>query len=191
MDSLKLATPYPDELDQIEDEPTDGDDMKDMPDLVRHYGLKACKTREDMLTALGNWYRATEARIAGFDAQWRPILDAYEADRKRLTNKLEFISKCLPMYLSEGEEFINESVDIRSKSSQSVEVEDLEVLPIEFCRVKTEADKTAIKAAIEAGQGVPGAKLKTNYSIKIKEGGIRAIENAKKRMKKLEDKSNE
>tara|TARA_R100000700_G_scaffold34713_1_gene42921 strand:+ start:67 stop:618 length:552 start_codon:yes stop_codon:yes gene_type:complete len=47
----------------------------------------------------------------------------------------------------------------RVRTSQRVEVTDLEALPASMVRVKREADKVQIKAALKAGQTVQGAQL--------------------------------
>lgn len=56
------------------------------------------------------------------------------------------------------------------RDSKAVNVTDESLLPEEFWRVKTtrEVAKTDIKAAIEAGQEVPGAEIVTNTSLTIK-----------------------
>lgn len=56
------------------------------------------------------------------------------------------------------------------RKSTSVEVLDVEQLPEGFKRVKTtvDADKIAIKKAIEAGQEVTGASIKHSASLQIK-----------------------
>lgn len=56
------------------------------------------------------------------------------------------------------------------RDSKAVNVTDESLLPSEFWRVKTtrEVSKTDIKAAIEAGQIVPGAEIITNTSLQIK-----------------------
>ncbi|EGY53109.1 siphovirus Gp157 family protein [Neisseria shayeganii] len=46
-----------------------------------------------------------------------------------------------------------------AKNPPSVEIFDESQIPAELMRVKTEPDKAAIKAAIKAGQDIPGAKL--------------------------------
>jgi hypothetical protein len=46
-----------------------------------------------------------------------------------------------------------------AKPRSSVEVTDLDALPQGYFRLKKEADKTAIKKAIEAGEEIPGAVL--------------------------------
>lgn len=59
---------------------------------------------------------------------------------------------------------------ISYRKSTSVDVYDLNAIPKEFIKVKTEtsADKTAIKSAINDGKEVSGAKLVTNYGIQLK-----------------------
>lgn len=56
------------------------------------------------------------------------------------------------------------------RKSSSVEVIDVDQLPEGFKRVKTtvDADKIAIKKAIEAGQEVTGASIKHSASLQIK-----------------------
>lgn len=180
-DALQKALPYPEDLEETYESV-----IEDTAPQPLEFGLKACKSRDEILTALGNWYRATEAKLAGFDAQWKGIIEAYEADRKRLTNKLEFIEKCIPMYLKNGEEFVNDQVDIRLKPSVSVEIVKEEDIPLEYCVVKTQPDKVKIREALEAETKIEGARLNTKWNLRVKEGGIRAIENAKKRLKKVE-----
>jgi len=56
------------------------------------------------------------------------------------------------------------------RKSTSVEVLDVELLSDDFKRIKTtvDADKIAIKKAIESGVTVEGASLKTSQSLQIK-----------------------
>lgn len=49
-------------------------------------------------------------------------------------------------------------------SQDVVEISDLNSLPKEYKKVKTEADKTAIKKALKAGEDIPGAKLEKGKS---------------------------
>jgi len=59
--------------------------------------------------------------------------------------------------------------ELRSTRSQAVEIADEAALAPEWLTVKTttQPDKTAIKAAIKAGQQVPGAQLLTRRSWRI------------------------
>ncbi len=57
------------------------------------------------------------------------------------------------------------------KGRTSVDVTDIEALPQGYFKVERKADKTAIKAAIEAGNTIPGAELTTGeptISIRVK-----------------------
>jgi hypothetical protein len=47
-----------------------------------------------------------------------------------------------------------------TKPRQSVNVTDLEALPQGFYRLKREADKAALKTALEQGETIPGAELR-------------------------------
>ena len=62
------------------------------------------------------------------------------------------------------------SISFRASSAVVIDAEDL--LPVDFMRVKPapapEPDKTAIAAAIKAGQEVPGAHIEHRRSIQIK-----------------------
>lgn len=59
---------------------------------------------------------------------------------------------------------------ISYRKSTSVDVYDLNAVPKEFVKIKTETspDKTAIKNAINDGKEIKGAKLVTNYGIQLK-----------------------
>lgn len=59
---------------------------------------------------------------------------------------------------------------ISYRKSDSIDVFDMDKLPKEYIKVKTEEkpDKVAIKDAIKNGKEVKGAKIVTNYNIQIK-----------------------
>lgn len=59
---------------------------------------------------------------------------------------------------------------IAYRKSESVEVQDINLLPKEFIKIKTEesADKTSIKKAIKEGNNIKGAKLVTNVNLNVK-----------------------
>jgi hypothetical protein len=59
---------------------------------------------------------------------------------------------------------------LSTRRSESTAVESIEALPEEYKRVKTvvEADKTAIKKALQEGVEVPGCGLDVKYSLQIK-----------------------
>ena len=59
---------------------------------------------------------------------------------------------------------------ISYRKSDSVDIFDMDKLPKEYIKVKTEEkpDKVAIKDAIKSGEKINGAKIVTNYNIQIK-----------------------
>jgi hypothetical protein len=61
-------------------------------------------------------------------------------------------------------------ITIKFRSSKSIVVDDIEALPMTLKTVKvtTAADKKAIKALIDSGEEVKGARLVTNQNIQIK-----------------------
>lgn len=54
------------------------------------------------------------------------------------------------------------------RESKSVDVKDVEQLPLQFVRVKKEADKTQIKKAIDNGEKISGASIVINKSLQVK-----------------------
>lgn len=54
------------------------------------------------------------------------------------------------------------------RKSESVKVEDLNALPMDYIKTKMEPDKTAIKKALKAGEELIGVRLKTNMNFYIK-----------------------
>ena len=57
---------------------------------------------------------------------------------------------------------------ISKRKSESTKITDESLIPLEFWKVKREANVSDIKAAIKAGREVPGAEIIENYSIQIK-----------------------
>lgn len=77
------------------------------------------------------------------------------------------IQKLLPV----GEKMETDFVTLSWRKSEAVVVDGApELLPEKYQRVKitVDADKTAIKAAIKAGEDVPGARLEMRQNLQIK-----------------------
>lgn len=60
------------------------------------------------------------------------------------------------------------TVSVRTSKAVELDADALDVLPEGFIRIKREADKAAIKAAIEGGFEVPGAHLVENRSVTMR-----------------------
>jgi hypothetical protein len=59
-------------------------------------------------------------------------------------------------------------VSISTRRNKSVEIADDAEIPLQYQRVKIEANKTAIKEALESGIDVPGATIVEKFSLLIK-----------------------
>lgn len=59
-------------------------------------------------------------------------------------------------------------VSISTRRNKSVEIADDAELPLQYQRVKIEANKTAIKEALESGIDVPGATIVEKFSLLIR-----------------------
>jgi hypothetical protein len=59
-------------------------------------------------------------------------------------------------------------VSISTRRNKSVEISDDAELPLQYQRVKIEANKTAIKEALESGIDVPGATIVEKFSLLIR-----------------------
>lgn len=69
-----------------------------------------------------------------------------------------------------GEKFSTAKCAVSFRKSETVEVEDVSLIPADLLRVKTtvEPNKTAIKALLKDGQGVIGCRLVENQNVQIK-----------------------
>lgn len=91
------------------------------------------------------------------------------AERQRAAeNKAASLKRYLTGYL-DGEKFKSVRVAVSFRKTEQVQVEEGTFLPDEYIRYKEpEVDKTALKAALKAGQVIEGASLVQNTSIIIK-----------------------
>lgn len=91
------------------------------------------------------------------------------AERQRVAeNKAESLKNWLA-YVLNGEKFKTTRASVSFRATDKVEITDIMQLDESFLRYKEpEADKTAIKEAIKAGQEVAGATLVSSTSVIIK-----------------------
>ena len=93
---------------------------------------------------------------------------AFAERQKVAENKAESLKAYLS-YALKGQAFKTVKASVSFRKSQQVDVPDIYELDENFLRYKEpEADKTAIKEAIKAGQAVKGATLIENISVIIK-----------------------
>lgn len=90
------------------------------------------------------------------------------ADRRRVKeNTVARLKEFLSQELN-GTKFESAKVKISYRKSTSVDIKADAEIPVQYLRVKTEPDKTAIKKALEVGEEIPGAELVTKNGIIIK-----------------------
>ena len=91
------------------------------------------------------------------------------AERQKVTeNKIESLKKWLA-YALDGQDYKSVRASVSFRTYESVEIDDIYAVDENYLRYKEpEADKTAIKNAIKAGQEVAGATLVKSTSVIIK-----------------------
>ena len=127
--------------------------------------------QEDRKTKLENialYIKNTEAEAAAIKAEEEKL----KARRERLENKAKRLREYVINSMKENkdEPLKTARCEVSIKDNEKTDITDLESIPEEFIKVKTERnpDKTAIKKAIKAGQKVPGAQIIINTTLTIK-----------------------
>jgi len=102
--------------------------------------------------------------------QGRRLIELAEEDEHRAQQLTDYMLKVLTTLFPDQPKFSLPTHELRSRRSEAVEIDDEDLIPDDMFRIRTSRspDKTAIKAAIKAGQEIVGARLvsKTNWSIK-------------------------
>lgn len=121
--------------------------------------------RDDKLEGIALWIKNLQSDALAYKAE----KDAFAARQKAAENKVESLKKYLADAL-QGQKFSTAKCAVSFRKSETVEVEDVKLVPAELLRVKTtiEPDKTAIKAAIKAGQEISGCKLVESLNTQIR-----------------------
>jgi len=111
--------------------------------------------------------QSEEIGIAHFDAE----IARLKALKGRMEKARDIAFAAIEAVLPRGEKIESDFVKVSWRKSKTVVIDGaVELLPEEFQRTKitVDADKTKIKAAIEAGQEVPGASLVERMNLQIK-----------------------
>lgn len=121
--------------------------------------------RNEKLENIALWVKNLLSEAEALKAEEK----AFAERRKSAENKAESLKRYLDSALK-GHKFSTTKVAISYRKSTSVDVPDVEKLPEAYRKTVTtvSADKTAISAALKAGELVDGATLveKNNLSIK-------------------------
>lgn len=143
------------------------------------------KERDFLLSELGKWFLWTDSKLQGLKAEYRPLMEAMEANVSELERRKDFIKTCMVRVFQPGKDSViaNESIYAYYKHSTKLHIESEEHIPLEYQKLEPVPDPAAIKAAIEKGEEVPGARIVENWNLQVKFGGESAIKNAKKLIK--------
>ena len=120
--------------------------------------------REQKIENIGMWIKDLTAQSEALKSEKNKLAER----EKSAKNKAERLKEFLTAYL-DGKKFETARVAIKFRSVQSVSVPDVTALPEKYWRIKPpEADKTAIKNALKAGEVIEGAELVKKQSISVK-----------------------
>lgn len=120
--------------------------------------------REQKIENIGMWIKDLTAQSEALKAEKNKLAER----EKSAKNKAERLKEFLTAYLN-GKKFETARVSIKFRSVESVSVPDVTALPEKYWRIKPpEADKTAIKNALKAGEVIEGAELVKKQSISVK-----------------------
>lgn len=120
--------------------------------------------RTEKIENVACWIKELKAEAEALKAEKL----AFAERQKVAENKAESLKNWLA-YVLNGEKFKTTRASITFRATDKVEITDIMQLDESFLRYKEpEADKTAIKEAIKAGQEVAGATLVSNTSVIIK-----------------------
>ena len=120
--------------------------------------------RDTKIENIALWIKNLKADAETFKAEKQ----AFEERQKRAEKKAESLKNYLVSAL-DGQKFKTARVECSYRSSESVNVTDITVIPTEYLRfAEPTADKTAIKAAIKAGKEIAGAEIVLKQNLLIK-----------------------
>ena len=120
--------------------------------------------RDAKIEGIALWIKDLKAEAEALKAE----KIAFAERQKVAENKVESLKNYLA-YALKGQAFKSTKAVVSFRKTQQVDVPDIYALDENFLRYKEpEADKTAIKEAIKAGQTVKGATLIENTSVIIK-----------------------
>jgi len=82
--------------------------------------------------------------------------------------RAEQIHQYIQKHLEEGRALRNDKVELKWTNSRSVVIEDEDLIPEEYTRVKVEPDKNLIKKRLGEGKQIQGAHIRKAKLLKVK-----------------------
>lgn len=132
------------------------------PDMERLNELQM--EREKKLENVALFYKNADAEAKAIAEEIKKL----QARKKVLDNKCEGAKNWIAFALN-NEKFSTPKCAVSFRKTEQTVVDDIYALPPAYIRIKEpEADKTAIKNAIKAGETIPGCRLEEKISCTIK-----------------------
>lgn len=124
--------------------------------------------RDEKFESIGAYIKNLSAEVAALKAEEDTLKQRRQAKEKQIERLKGYVANS--MTNAGQNKFESRKVVFSFRSSKSVNVTNLEAVPKEFIKIKTEvsADKTAIGKLLKAGQAVAGCELLENKSLQIK-----------------------
>ena len=141
-------------------------------------GSEDWQTIQDTLEAIDGEFDIKVQNICALVKEYKYNVEMVKAEKKRLDEVAKGYENKATWLESYLQEQLEKTGNLKStmlygphkmtyRKSVSTEVTDVNALPIEFIKTKVEADKTAIKKALQDGVVVAGARLVDTTSLKV------------------------
>lgn len=148
-------------------------EQAELEDVIADYLAASDASRAQLMVKVDNIctfiddLTGSEALI---DQEIKRLKDLKDRFSKKRASMHRYMMQNLTATFPAESKFTTTYHEISSRRSTSVEIIDEEQLPEDMLRVKTVTtpDKDLIKKAIQAGQEIPGAELRTNLNWTIK-----------------------
>ena len=119
--------------------------------------------RDEKIDVIANIYKDRLGDAKKIDEN----IKALTARKKQCEREAEGAKRYLENML-QGAKFKSPQNSISYRKSVSVQINDVNVIPTEFWRVKAEVDKESISKALKAGKEVTGAELVEKNNMQIR-----------------------
>lgn len=121
--------------------------------------------REAKLENVACWIKNLNSNVNEYKIEIENLKQRQEADKNRAEKLKEWLKQAL-----EGQKMITPKVQVTFRKSESVQIDNEELIPEEYIKqkIETSPDKIAIKEAIKNGKKIAGCELVTNTNISVK-----------------------
>ena len=156
------------------------ENYKEVATMMEHaeMGSEDWNMIQDTLEAIDGEFDIKVQNICALVKEYKYNVEMVKAEKKRLDevargydNKAQWLESYLQEQLAKTGNLKSTMLygphKLTYRKGVSTEVTDMNALPIEFIKTKVEADKTAIKKALQDGIEVTGARLVDTTSLKV------------------------